>query len=92
MKSAYDIIIRPIITEQSMEQNDINKYAFEVARDANKIEIKKAVEEIYKVKVASVNVVTVPGKRKRVRTQYGYTADWKKVVVTLKENNKIEVA
>jgi len=54
--------------------------------------VKKAVEEIYKVKVASVNIVTVSGKRKRVRTQYGYTADWKKAVVTLKENNKIEVA
>jgi large subunit ribosomal protein L23 len=68
------------------------KYMFRVASVATKPEVKKAVEEIYKVKVAAVNVVTVPGKRKRVRTQYGYTADWKKVVVTLKENNKIEVA
>ena len=66
MRTAYDVIIRPIITEQSMEDLDIKKYVFEVAKDAGKIEIKKAVEEIFGVKVASVNTLTVPGKEKRM--------------------------
>ncbi len=89
MRSAYDIIIRPIISEQSMEQNDINKYAFEVARDANKIEIKKAVEEIFKVKVEKVNTLNVIGKKKRTgRHPEGYTSAWKKAVVKLTEDSK----
>jgi large subunit ribosomal protein L23 len=89
MKSAYDIIIRPIISEQSMEQNDINKYAFEVARDANKIEIKKAVEEIFGVKVDKVNTLNVVGKKKRTgRYPEGYTNAWKKAVVRLTEDSK----
>lgn len=65
MATAYDIVIRPIITEQSMEDLDIKKYAFEVAKDANKIEIKKAVEEIFGVKVIRVTTTTVRGKAKR---------------------------
>ena len=89
MKSAYDIIIRPIISEQSMEQNDINKYAFEVARDANKIEIKKAIEEIFSVKVDKVNTLNTVGKKKRTgRYPEGYTATWKKAVVRLTEDSK----
>ena len=89
MKTAYDIIIKPIITEQSMEQGDIKKYAFQVAKDAGKIEIKKAVEEAFGVKVAKVNTVTVKGKQRRTG-QYpaGYTATTKKAVVRLTEDSK----
>ena len=89
MKSSYDIIIRPIISEQSMEQNDINKYAFEVAKDANKIEIKKAIEEIFNVKVEKVNTLNVLGKKKRTgKYPEGYTSTWKKAVVKLTEDSK----
>ena len=63
MTSAYDIVIRPIITEQSMEDVDIKKYAFEVAKDANKIEIKNAIEEIFGVTVIKVTTTTVKGKK-----------------------------
>jgi large subunit ribosomal protein L23 len=89
MKTAYDIIIRPIITEQSMEDLDIKKYAFEVARDANKIEIKKAVEEIFGVTVVQVNTVNVRGKEKRTGAYpKGYSASWKKAVVKLSADSK----
>jgi len=89
MRSAYDVIIRPIITEQSMEQTDIKKYAFEVPRDAGKIEIKKAVEEVFGVKVATVNTLNVKGKRKRQgRNPEGMTAAWKKAVVRLTDDSK----
>jgi len=89
MKSAYDIIIRPVITEQSMEQADIKKYAFAVARDAGKIEIKRAVEEIFGVKVAKVNTLIVKGKEKRTgHYPKGRTSDWKKAVVRLTEDSK----
>ena len=89
MKSAYDIVIRPLITEQSMEQSDINKYAFEVARDANKIEIKKAVEEIFGVKVMKVTTLNMQGKKKRTgRYPEGSRSAWKKAVVRLTEDSK----
>ena len=89
MKSAYDVIIRPIITEQSMEQLDIKKYAFEVAADANKIEIAKAVEEIFGVKVEKVTTINYKGKVKSVG-QYpaGARKSWKKAVVRLTEDTK----
>ncbi len=89
MKSAYDIILRPIITEQSMEAIDIKKYVFEVAPDAGKIEIKNAVEEIFGVKVAKVNTVNMQGKQKRTgRYPMGRTAAWKKAVVKLTPDSK----
>ena len=89
MKTAYDIIIRPIITEQSMEDLDIKKYVFEVAKDANKVEIKKAVEEIFGVTVVKVNTVNVNGKEKRTGAYpKGRTADWKKAVVKLSADSK----
>ena len=89
MKSAYDIIVRPVITEQSMEQTELKKYAFVVANDANKPEIKKAVEEIFGVKVASVNTVTVPGKEKRMGAgRPGMTKTWKKAYVQLAADSK----
>ena len=89
MKSVYDVIIRPIITEQSMEQTDIKKYAFEVARDANKIEIKNAVEAIFGVKVEKVTTLNMQGKEKRTgRYPAGRRASWKKAVVRLAEDSK----
>ena len=90
--TTYEVIKNLLRTEKGVTAEKTRQYFFRVAANATKPQIKKAVEEIYKVKVASVNVMQVPGKRKRVRTQYGYTSDWKKAVVTLKENNKIEVA
>ena len=89
MKTAYDIIKRPIITEQSMEAATFKKYTFEVAKDANKIEIAKAVEEIFGVKVASVNTLTVPGKEKRMGAgRPGMTRTWKKAYVQLTADSK----
>ena len=89
MKNAYDIIKRPVITEQSMEAVADKKYVFMVALDANKIEIKKAVEEIFGVKVAKVNTMNVPGKAKRLgAARPGRTKDWKKAIVQLTEDSK----
>jgi len=89
VKNPYDVIIRPIISEQSMEQMDIKKYAFEVPLNANKIEIKKAVETVFGVKVATVNTLRVKGKAKRVgRNPEGRTSDWKKAVVRLTPESK----
>ncbi|MCL2045461.1 MAG: 50S ribosomal protein L23 [Oscillospiraceae bacterium] len=89
MKSAYDIIIRPIITEQSMEHIDIKKYVFEVAKDSNKIEISKAIEEIFDVEVDKVTTMNVKGKLKRTgRYPAGHRRSWKKAVVKLTENSK----
>ena len=89
MKTAYDIVIRPIITEQSMEDLDIKKYVFEVAKDANKVEIKKAIEEIFDVTVIKVNTINVIGKEKRTGAYpKGKTASWKKAIVKLSEDSK----
>ena len=89
---SHEVIKNLLRTEKGVSIEKERKYVFRVAAAATKPQIKKAVEEIYKVKVAAVNILVVVGKRKRVRTQYGYTSEWKKAVVTLKENNKIEVA
>ena len=88
MKSPYDIIKRPVITEQSMEKVDKKVYVFEVAKDANKIEIRKAIEEIFGVQVAKVNTMNVLGKEKRMGVHSGYRANWKKAVVRLSEDSK----
>ena len=89
MKTAYDIIKRPIITEQSREGASFKKYTFEVAKDANKIEIAKAIEEIFGVKVAKVNTLNMKGKAKRLgRYPAGRRADWKKAMVTLTADSK----
>ena len=89
MKSAYDVIIAPVITEQSMEDLDIKKYAFKVAADANKIEIKKAVEEIFGVTVIKVTTLHVRGRSKRQGAYpEGRTASWKKAVVKLSADSK----
>ena len=87
MKLAQDIIIKPIITEASMMGVVSKKYTFKVANDANKVEIAKAVEELFGVKVAKVNTTTVNGKLRRYGRFEGYTASWKKAIVTLTEDS-----
>ncbi|MBP3520854.1 MAG: 50S ribosomal protein L23 [Oscillospiraceae bacterium] len=87
--TAYDIIKRPIISEQSMAEVDNKKYVFEVAKDANKIQIAKAIEEIFGVKVAKVNTLNVQGKEKRTgRYPAGRRPSWKKAMVTLTPDSK----
>ncbi len=85
---AQDIILRPIITENSMDGIADRKYTFEVLKDANKIEIAKAVETLFDVKVAKVNTINVNGKLRRYGRYEGYTAAFKKAVVTLTEDSK----
>ncbi len=86
---SYDVIIRPIISERSMAAVADKKYVFEVAPAAGKIEIKKAVEEAFGVKVAKVNTMIVPGKAKRMGAgRPGRTKDWKKAIVQLTEDSK----
>ncbi len=86
--TAYEIIKRPIVTEQSMDQMADRKYTFEVAPSANKIEIKKAVEEIFGVTVEKVTTINMDGKKKRMGMNVGKRADWKKAVVKLTEKSK----
>ncbi len=87
--TAYDIIKRPIVTEQSMEQGEMKRYTFEVAKDANKIQIAKAVEEIFGVKVAKVNTLNMQGKEKRTGAYpAGRRPSWKKAMVTLTADSK----
>ena len=86
--TAYDIIKRPIITEQSMADTEMKRYTFEVAKTANKIEIAKAIEEIFGVKVAKVNTISVRGRYRRQGMHAGYTAKSKKAIVTLTADSK----
>lgn len=92
--NSYDILKRPIISERSMETildregNEIKKYTFEVPKTANKVEIKKAVEEVFGVKVAKVNTMNVLGKVKRMGRNEGRRASWKKAIVTLTDDSK----
>lgn len=90
-KEPREIIIRPVVSEKSVKGMDNSKYTFEIDKDANKIEVKKAVEEIFKVKVDKVNISYVRGKRKWWRGKTSWTKDWKKAVVTLKPGYKIEI-
>ena len=88
MKFAQDIVIKPIITEKSMDGIADKKYTFKVAKDATKPEIASAVEELFGVKVASVNTINMKRKPKRLGVHSGYTATWKKAIVTLKADSK----
>ena len=88
MKFAQDIIIKPIITEKAMDGIADKKYTFEVAPDATKPEIAKAVEELFGVKVAKVNTMNMKRKPKRLRYQSGHTSAWTKAIVTLKADSK----
>lgn len=92
--NSYDLIRRPIITERSMETyfdrqgNEIKKYTFEVPQSANKVEIKKAVEEVFGVTVAKVNTMNIMGKMKRMGRYEGRRPSWKKAIVTLAKDSK----
>jgi large subunit ribosomal protein L23 len=91
MKEGQKIIRRPLVTEKTTRQKeDDRQYAFEVAGDANKIEIQRAVERLFKVKVLKVRTSTVLGKVKRLGRRFGKRADWKKAIVTLREGDRIE--
>jgi large subunit ribosomal protein L23 len=88
----YDVIVHPHITEKiSKDTEKYRKYAFEVHKQANKKQIKSAVEKIYNVHVTQVNTQMTRGKWRRVRHQPGMTASWKKAIVTLKEGDKIDI-
>ena len=91
MKNAHDVVKGMIRTEKGSTMLPLNKYLFWVDKSSNKIEIKKAIEDIYKVKADSVNTVMMRGKLKRVRYAIGKTSDWKKAIVTLKVGEKIDV-
>ena len=88
MKFAQDIILRPVITEESMMGTAEKKYSFKVAKDATKPEIKEAVEKLFGVKVAKVNTMNCKGHLRRYGRFEGYTESWKKAVVTLTEDSK----
>ena len=88
MRTSYDIIIKPVISEKSMDMTADKKYTFKVATDANKTQVKLAVEEIFGVEVAKVNIMNYDGKVKRMGRNVGRTAAYKKAVVTLTEKSK----
>lgn len=88
MKTPYDVILRPIVTETSMMGMEEKKYTFEVDKRANKTEIKAAIEEIFGVKVEKINTLNVKGKPKRQGRFLGKTADWKKAVIKLAADSK----
>ena len=88
MKFAQDIILKPVITEKSMDGISSKRYTFKVAADATKPEIAKAVEELFGVEVEKVNTINMKKKPKRLGYHFGYTAEWKKAIVTLKSSSK----
>ena len=88
MKFAQDIILKPVITEKSMDGIASKRYTFKVAADATKPEIAKAVEELFGVKVAKVNTINMKKKPKRLGYHFGYTSEWKKAIVTLTASSK----
>lgn len=84
------IIIRPVLSEKALRLREYNQYVFQVAKNANKIDIKRAVEELFKVKVEKVRTMNVRGRPRRMGLFEGRTASWKKAIVTLKEGERIE--
>ena len=86
----YEVLRRPLITEKSTVLQGLNKYAFEIADGANKLQVKQAIEKAFKVTVTKVNVVTMQGKTKRMGRREIQTLPWKKAIVTLKAGDKIE--
>jgi len=88
MRTPYDVIIKPVISETSMDNAQVKKYTFKVATNANKTEVKKAIEEIFEVQVDKVNIMNVRGKVKRMGKNVGKTAATKKAIVTLTEKSK----
>jgi len=86
-----DIIIRPVISEKTTSLMEINKYVFRVSIRANRVEVKKAVKSLFGVEPEKVNIMMVRGKNRRLRYQTGKRSAWKKAIVTLKKNDKIEI-
>ena len=91
MLSGHQILVRPIVTEKNTALNEVGKYCFEVLLTANKIEIKRAVEEVFSVQVSQVNIIKVPGKMRRMGKTSGMTRSWKKAVVTLVAGQQIDL-
>lgn len=91
MKTVYDVLVRPIVTEASTDAMELNKYTFEVARSASKVEIREAVQTIFKVRVVKVNTLWIRGKVKRRGKATGRTPDRKKAIVTLAPGDSIEL-
>ncbi len=89
--NSNDIIIRPIISEKTTELMENHKYVFEVARDANKLTVKKALKELFNVTPEKVNILNVRGRNRRLRFKVGKRAAWKKAIVTLSAGDKIEI-
>jgi large subunit ribosomal protein L23 len=87
----HQIIIRPLITEKNTNLMALNKYSFEVDRNASKPQIKQAIEQLFDVKVVAVNTMNRRGKLRRRGREFGYMKDWKKAIVTLAEGNRIEL-
>ena len=88
----YDVVRRPVVTEKSAGvQESTNQYTFEVAKAANKVEVRKAVETLFSVKVEAVNIISMPAKRRRVFGRPGHSPAWKKAIVTLKDGDSIDV-
>ena len=88
MRTSYDVILKPVISETSMADAQVKKYTFKVAVDANKTEVKNAIEEIFDVEVKKVNIMNIKGKLKRMGRTAGYTAASKKAIVTLTADSK----
>jgi large subunit ribosomal protein L23 len=91
MMDAHQIILRPLITEKNTNLMVFNKYSFEVDRNANKSEIKRAVEEVFNVTVTKVHTMNMRGKMRRRGQRFGYSSDWKKAIVTLVDGDRIEL-
>lgn len=89
--NSYEVLRRPIITEKSTMLGERGQYVFEVARKANKIDVKRAVEEVFRVRVRAVNIVQVHGKVRRVGRNVGHTPGWKKAIVSLEAGGRIEL-
>jgi large subunit ribosomal protein L23 len=87
----HQIIVRPLITEKNTNLMRFNKYSFEVDRQANKIQIREAIEAIFNVRVTAVHTMNIRGKLRRRGRDFGYAADWKKAIVTLAEGDRIEL-
>jgi large subunit ribosomal protein L23 len=92
MSEFHKILMKPLVTEKSMQSlQESNRVSFKVKRDANKIQVRTAIEQIFEVTVESVNMVTVRGKKKKFGRSVGQSKDWKKAIVKLKEGDKIEL-
>lgn len=87
----HQIILRPLITEKNTNLMELNKYCFEVVREASKPQIKRAIEELFKVNVTKVHTMNMRGKLRRRGQHSGYQSEWKKAIVTLKPGDRIEL-